>query len=92
MINGIPVLVSDRGALPETVGEAGLVIPLPSWLTETATQLPTDAEARPWFDAICELWDDAVMYRRVSEIARDVAMRRYSEDVMRRRISSTRVD
>ena len=40
LINGIPPLVSDRGALPETVGEAGRVLPLPSWMTETATELP----------------------------------------------------
>ena len=59
MINGIPPLVSDRGGLPQTVGEAGRVIPLPSWMTETTTQLPTAAEATPWVDAISELWDDA---------------------------------
>src|SRR5262245_8551856 len=85
MINGIPSLVSDRGGLPQTVGEAGRVIPLPSWLTENSKQLPTIEEAKPWVDAICELWDDGDAYRRASEIARRVAERRYSEDVMRRR-------
>jgi len=85
MINGIPTLVSDRGALPETVGEAGHVIPLPSWMTEHTQQLPTVEETRPWVDAICELWDDGEAYRGASEIARRVAERRYSEEVMRRR-------
>lgn len=85
MINGIPALVSDRGALPETVGEAGRVIPLPSWMTEHTTQLPTADEARPWFDAICELWDDEEAYLRASVVAREVARRCYSEVVMRRR-------
>jgi len=85
MINGIPALVSDRGGLPETVGEAGRVIPLPSWMTEHTKQLPTVEEASPWVDAICELWDNPQEYRRASERAREVAVRRYSEDVMRRR-------
>ena len=30
LVNGIPPLVSDRGALPETVGAGGTVIPLPA--------------------------------------------------------------
>jgi len=85
MINGIPPLVSDRGGLPQTVGEAGRVIPLPSWLSEDSKQLPTAAEAKPWVDAICELWDDGEAYRRASEIARRVAAERFSEYVMRRR-------
>ena len=29
LINGIPPLVSDRGALPETVAGAGRVLPFP---------------------------------------------------------------
>lgn len=85
MLNGIPALVSDRGGLPETVADAGRVIPLPSWMTEHTKQLPTVAEASPWVDAIWELWDDREAYRRASEIARQVAARRYGEDVMRRR-------
>ena len=35
LINGIPPLVSDRGALPQTVRGAGRVLPLPSWMNET---------------------------------------------------------
>jgi glycosyltransferase involved in cell wall biosynthesis len=85
MINGIPSLVSDRGALPDTVGEAGRVIALPSWLTEHTKQLPTVEEAAPWVDAICELWDDADAYRRASQAAQRVARQRYSEEVMQQR-------
>jgi glycosyltransferase involved in cell wall biosynthesis len=85
MINGIPALVSERGALPQTVGEAGRVIPLPSWLMKDVQQLPTVVEVQPWVDAICELWDDAAAYRSASEIARRVASQSYSEAVMRRR-------
>ncbi len=59
LCNGIPVLASDRGALPETVGEAGVVLPLPERLTATALVLPTPEEVAPWVEAILRLWDDA---------------------------------
>jgi glycosyltransferase involved in cell wall biosynthesis len=85
LINGIPPLVSDRGALPQTVREGGRVLPLPPWLTEKTKELPTVQEVEPWFEAICELWDDHRVYREASEIARQVAERCYSEAVLRRR-------
>jgi glycosyltransferase involved in cell wall biosynthesis len=85
LINGIPPLVSDRGALPETVGAGGTVISLPAWLTPEATDLPSVAEVRPWFEAVCELWDDPDRYREAAERARAEADARYDERVMRRR-------
>jgi glycosyltransferase involved in cell wall biosynthesis len=84
LINGIPPLVSDRGALPETIRGAGRVLPLPAWLDETSQVLPSIAEAQPWFDAVCELWDDRDAYDRASQRAREAA-RWYGEDVMRQR-------
>jgi glycosyltransferase involved in cell wall biosynthesis len=83
LINGVPPLVSDRGALPETVRGAGRVLPLPSWMTEFTTELPTVEEAQPWFDAVCDLWDDERGYATASEQARAVARRRYDEAVVR---------
>jgi glycosyltransferase involved in cell wall biosynthesis len=85
LINGIPPLVSDRGALPETVGEGGSVIPLPAWLTPDKNELPSATEVRPWFEAICTLWDDADRYRAASGRARVEAMARYDEALMRQR-------
>jgi hypothetical protein len=61
------------------------MLPLPSWLDETSTALPSVAEAQPWFDAVCDLWDDRDAYDRASKRARQVARRRYGEDVMRER-------
>jgi glycosyltransferase involved in cell wall biosynthesis len=62
MINGIPVLASDRGALPETLGDAGLALSLPDRLTTATRSLPTAEEVRPWVEAIIRLWDDPVAY------------------------------
>lgn len=85
MINSIPPLVSNRGALPQTVGSAGRVLPIPDWLTETSPQLPSAEEVRPWFDAVCELWDDPQRYADASALARQRAERLYSEPVLRQR-------
>jgi glycosyltransferase involved in cell wall biosynthesis len=85
LVNGIPPLVSERGGLPETVGTGGAVIPLPSWLTPEARDLPTVDEVRPWFDEICRLWDSPDAYRDAAERARAEGMARFHESVMRPR-------
>jgi glycosyltransferase involved in cell wall biosynthesis len=85
MINGVPALVSDRGALPETVEDGGRVLPLPAWLDATSRRVPSEEEVRPWFDAICRLWDDDAAYRAACEAARQAAKRLYDERTLRRR-------
>lgn len=58
MLNGVPVVASDRGALPETLGGAGVVLPLPGHLTPDSRHLPSVEEIGPWLGAIVRLWDD----------------------------------
>jgi len=62
MTNGIPVIASDRGALPETLGNAGIVLPLPERLTPATRWLPTAEEVAPWVETIIRLWDDEEFY------------------------------
>src|SRR5439155_14281467 len=50
MINGIPVLGTARGALPETFEQAGFLFDVPERYTEYATLLPTADEVAPWID------------------------------------------
>jgi glycosyltransferase involved in cell wall biosynthesis len=85
LVNGIPPIVSDRGGLPETVGGGGIVIPLPPHITPDARDLPSVDDVRPWFDAVCALWDDSEHYRAASARARAEAVTRYDERVMQRR-------
>ncbi len=85
LINGIPPLVSDRGALPQTVGAGGLVLPLPAWLTPETLELPSREEVQPWFDAVCGLWDSPARYALASSAARTTAEQLYHEQVMRKR-------
>jgi len=63
MVNGIPVIASDRGALPETLGGAGIVLPLPERITQATRMLPTAEEVAPWVEAVIRLWDDAEFYQ-----------------------------
>ena len=83
LINGIPPIVSNRGALPETVQDAGIVIPLPDWLTPASREIPTEKETLPWFDAVCNLWDNEDEYARLSALGRETAQRLYSEEALK---------
>jgi glycosyltransferase involved in cell wall biosynthesis len=91
MINGIPPLVGNRGALPHVIGGdfadggGGRVLPIPAWMTEKSTRMPGEAEVEPWFDAITSLWDDAALYRTMSVRAQAIAKERYDEAVSRKR-------
>jgi glycosyltransferase involved in cell wall biosynthesis len=91
MINGIPPVVSNRGGLPDTVGGdfaaggGGRVVPIPDWMTVADVRLPTEDEMEPWYEAVCALWDDADLYRRVAARGRVIAAERYGEAAARER-------
>ena len=55
-VNGIPVLASSRGGLPESVGEGGII-------------LSPDAPAEDWANALRNLWQDENLYAATSAAA-----------------------
>ncbi len=55
--NGIPVVASNRGGLPESVGEGGIT-------------LGPEADAGVWAAAVGRLWDDPVWHTEMSARAR----------------------
>jgi glycosyltransferase involved in cell wall biosynthesis len=61
-INGLPVLASDRGGLPESVGPGGIL-------------LPADAPHSAWLAALSELWDNPEVYSRYAAAAAQYARR-----------------
>ena len=73
MLNGIPVLASNRGGLPETIGDAGFLFDIPANYTPETRDLPTAEEVEPWVETIIRLWDDAAEYERWSQAARERA-------------------
>ena len=62
LINGLPVLASDRGGLPETLENAGFVFHVPGRYTPQTCWVPTAEEVAPWVETIISLWDDAGFY------------------------------
>jgi glycosyltransferase involved in cell wall biosynthesis len=69
MFNGIPVLASNRGGLPETVGNAGVLFDIPARYTPETRDLPSAQEVAPWVETIIRLWDDAAEYGHWSRAA-----------------------
>ena len=70
MLNGIPVLASNRGGLPETIGDAGFLFDIPAKYTPETREMPTAEEVEPWVETIIRLWDDAAEYECRSQAAR----------------------
>ncbi|WP_158545473.1 glycosyltransferase [Bremerella cremea] len=58
MINGIPVVASNCGALPEVVGDSGRLVDLTTRLMNSTSVMLKDEEIAPWIEAIEQLWDD----------------------------------
>ena len=58
LANDIPVLASDRGALPENLGNAGFVFTIPERYTPQSLEIPTAREVMPWLAVLEKLRDD----------------------------------
>ncbi len=67
IINGIPVIGSRAGGLPETIGDAGMLLDLPARFANGDDPLATEDEAAPWAEAAIALWDDAARYAALKE-------------------------
>ncbi len=75
LANGIPVLASDRGALPETLGDAGFVFTIPDRFGPSTLEIPTAREVAPWVAILERLWDDPEFEARHRALARAEAQR-----------------
>ncbi len=59
--NGIPGLASNRGSLPEIVGEAGFLFDIPARYTPSTREIPSAEEVEPWIETVIRLWDDEML-------------------------------
>ena len=67
---GIPMVVSDRGGLPEVLGNAGLQITPPAPLVANHWLIPPPTEAIAWVEALRSLDEDAEFYAEHAAAAR----------------------
>ena len=82
MINGIPVLASNRGALPEVLAETGFLLEIPAKYTPESKKSPSAEEIRPWVETIVRLWDDEVFYKERQRAARMTAKAFRTEKIL----------
>jgi glycosyltransferase involved in cell wall biosynthesis len=75
LANGLPVLASDRGALPSTLGDGGFLFTIPERCTPHSGVVPTAREVAPWMAVVERLWDDPAFETTHRERARDAARR-----------------
>jgi len=71
--NGIPVLATNRGGIPETLGGAGKLLPIPERCASDHLAVPSDAEVQPWWDELLKLWRDQAYYETCAKRALEVA-------------------
>jgi glycosyltransferase involved in cell wall biosynthesis len=79
LANGIPVLASDRGGLPEVLAETGQILPVPPSYTGRTLAVPTAVEVAPWVSAVERLWRDADYFTEHSAACRAAARRWHPE-------------
>ena len=68
---GIPTVATDRGGLPEVLGEAGILIAPPPPLVANHWLIPPLSAAIPWVEALRQLQDDADWYAERRQLALD---------------------
>jgi glycosyltransferase involved in cell wall biosynthesis len=83
MINGIPVIASDRGGTPETVGTGGFI--LPAWRSDSG-DAPGPIVDR-WLKTIELLHRDCQFYAKASKAAYDATDRYRNGTVERERVA-----
>lgn len=81
LANGLPVLASGRGGLPETLRDAGFILPVPERCTPTSGVVPTAEEVAPWLATVERLWDDPEFEAEQRARAR-AAARRWAPDLL----------
>jgi glycosyltransferase involved in cell wall biosynthesis len=67
--NGIPVIATNRGGIPETLAGGGLLLDIPESCIKNHWHAPDDGELEPWWSALHRLWTDLDYYRAMNRQA-----------------------
>lgn len=64
MLNGIPALITNRGGMPEMIGDAGIAFDFPDeCYKEPYQQLLSEEELQPLINAVISFFDDEDLYQ-----------------------------
>ena len=66
---GIPVISTNRGGLPETLGKAPIMLGVAPDLIENPKMLPDESAARPWIEALTRLLTDPEFYAERQKVS-----------------------
>lgn len=75
MALGIPVVATDRGGIPEVLGDAGIIIPPPKPLVDNHWLIPPRTSVIPWVEALRQLTEDPAFYAEHCDLARAAWLR-----------------
>jgi glycosyltransferase involved in cell wall biosynthesis len=78
LLNGIPVLITNQGGMPEVVQDGGITLNLgPVYHAAPYTRVPPDAALEPVLQRLETLFDDAAQYAALAAQARHVGRTRH---------------
>jgi AmmeMemoRadiSam system protein B len=72
-LNGIPVVASLRGGIPENLNGGGFLLKIPDRCTRNYLTVPTPEEVQPWIDQLRLLIEDNKAYDEAQERALQAA-------------------
>lgn len=58
MAASVPIITSIRGAIPETVGDSGILLEIPRKYQTYTKVLPSKEEVQEWISALLSFGDD----------------------------------
>ena len=70
MASGVPIIASNRGAIPETVQDAGILLDIPSKYTPNSKIVPSPEELQRWIEAILRFWDDEAFCQKYVDLGK----------------------
>ncbi|MGN0930089.1 MAG: glycosyltransferase family 4 protein, partial [Thermoguttaceae bacterium] len=80
MASGVPIIASNRGAIPETVQDAGILLDIPSKYTPISKIVPSPEELQSWIEAILHFWDDEAFCQKFVDLGKRRAYSLWNND------------
>lgn len=88
MLNGVPALITNRGGMPEMIGDAGIAFDFPEECYEAPHQhLLNEEQLQPLYDAILDFYDDTALYEEYVQRAWTVGKQRHHIDQATERLT-----